>query len=333
MTPSLRWTAMNRPSPWRCYELLLDSLPGEADPVTVETGMLWTLARAGGGVGLVTTPDTGRRAAARSIGRHVVDPHQLAGLVRAWQPAEASVGLAAVNALLNHDQGTATAASLLDPGHPADNPVFTHFASRMTGQKVIVVGRQPGVGALRAVADVTVLDASPAADELPLAAADYLLPEADWVFLSAASLIDKSFPHLAALAADARLVLVGASTPWLPALREFGVDYLAGVRVTDADAAEAVVAQGGGSRLFEAAARYAVLDLSLDEAAQLKSAITAAFARRARLKADMEAWYAQGKRRFPGNPELLRVDAELAQLDARYRRVWDAQQMAGRASG
>lgn len=333
MTPSLRWPAMTRPSPWRCYDLLLDSLPSDMAPVSLHTGMLWTLARSGGGAGLAAAPDAGCRTTARASDLRSEHPLDLARRVRAWQPVDAGTGLAVINALLNSADSTASTATPLDQRHPGDNPVFSHFADRVAGHTVMVVGRQPGVGDLRQVADVTVLDASPAADELPLAAADYLLPDADWVFLSSASLVDKTFPHLAELAADARLVLTGASTPWLPALREFGVDYLAGARVTDPDRAETIVTEGGGSRVFEAAARYAVLDLGQDEAAQLKSAIAAMFARRARLKAEMEAWYAQGRRRFPGNAELLRVDAELAQLDARYRRVWDAQQAAALASG
>jgi len=54
---------------------------------------------------------------------------------------------------------------------------------------------------------------------------------------------------------------MGPSLPWLAGWREFGVDYLAGVRVRDAAAARQVVAEGGGTRLFAEAVEYAVLEL------------------------------------------------------------------------
>lgn len=333
MTPPLRWPPVLRQDPWRCYELLLDSLPADPEPVVVHTGSIWTLARSGRGSGLVASPDLSRRGAGRAVPVAAGAPAELVGLIRSWQPAQAAVGLAAMNAMFDAAGEVAGSATPLDVANPGDNPVFGHFAAQAAGSRVVVVGRQPGLASLRAVADVTVIDAQPATGELPLAAADYLLPDADWVFLSAATLTDKTFPHLAALASAARLVLTGAATPWLPALREFGVDYLAGVRVRDPAAAEAVVSEGGGSRIYDGAVQHAVLDLAQDEAARLKSAIAAVFARRARLKADMEAWYAQGKRRFPGSQELLRIDADLARLDARYRQLWDAQQAAARASG
>lgn len=332
MTPPLRWPPVIRQDPWRCYDLLLDSLPAVPAELNIHAGMLWTLARCGDGVGLAATPQQSRRCSdlPRVPAGH--SPAELAGLVRSWKAGEACVGLAAINALLAASSGAAALATPLYPDDRACNAVLAHFTSRVTGH-VVVVGRQPGLDLLRSMAQVTVIDAHPGNDEFPLAAADYLLPQADWVFLSAATLADKSFPRLAELASDAKLVLVGPSTPWLPALRGFGVDYLAGVRVNDADTLQQVVAEGGGNRIYDGAVQHAVLDLAQDEAGQLKAAIAAVFGRRNALKTEMEAWYAQGKARFPGNQELLRIDAELAQLDAHYRQVWDAQQDQAQANG
>jgi hypothetical protein len=88
-----------------------------------------------------------------------------------------------------------------------------------------------------------------------------LLPNADWVFLTATSLINKTFPRLAELAQHATTVLMGPTTPWLPQLAEFGIDYLAGVEVIDAEKLQQTIAEGGGVRIFETGVRYRVVEL------------------------------------------------------------------------
>lgn len=331
MTPAATWTRDATQDAWRFYDWLLDGMSGEGRTAEIVPGMVWALARVGDDMGLASMPARVRPPVTQRLARRAPGVSELAALVRAWHPVEAGIGLAVVNAASRAGDACA-AATPLYPGGPSGNPVFEHFAERVAGQRVVVVGRQPGAAVLRNHADLTVIDAHPGGDELPLAAADYLLPGADWVFLSATSIADKTFPRLAALAGDARMVLCGEATPWLPGLSEFGVDYLAGVRVVDPMALRQVVAEGGGSRIYDGAVQHALLDLAQDEAGRLQSAIAAVFARRAALKAEMAAWYAQGKTRFPGNAELLRIDAQLAQLDQRYRHVWDAEQARARAS-
>jgi hypothetical protein len=81
------------------------------------------------------------------------------------------------------------------------------------------------------------------------------------VFLTATSLINKTFPRLAELAQHATTVLMGPTTPWLPQLAEFGIDYLAGVEVIDAEKLQQTIAEGGGVRIFETGVRYRVVEL------------------------------------------------------------------------
>lgn len=155
------------------------------------------------------------------------------------------------------------------------------------------------------------------------------LPQADWVFLTATSLVNKTFPRLAALAADAKLVLMGPTTPWLAGLAEFGVDYLVEVTVDNPLQLRLTVAEGGGTRLFDGGVRYAVVDLAADEGERLKSAIAAVVVRRDRLKQAMEAWYGAGKKGFPQRRQLAAVDAMLSRLDSRYKALWDADHAVG----
>lgn len=319
--------------PWALYDLLLDSLPAEGQVDGVTLGLTWTLVQAGGRAGLAMSPELASRTLPWSGTLRGRAARELAGWVRSWQPHEAAVGMASINALVNADNPLLASATPLYPQGPANLSVFEHFRDRLQGQRVVVIGRYPGLERLQADVELTVIERRPGGDDLPDPASEYCIADADWVFVTASSITNKTFPRLAELARDARLVLMGPTTPWLGALREFGVDYLAGVRVSDPLALQATVAEGGGTRIFDTGVQYALLDLAQDEAARLQSAIAAVFTRRAVLKAGMEAWYAKGKQRFPGNQELLRIDAQLAQLDARYRQVWDASQAAARASG
>jgi uncharacterized protein (DUF4213/DUF364 family) len=152
-------------------------------------------------------------------------------------------------------------ATPLHPQGSANLAVFEHFADRLAGQRVVVVGRYPGLDRLDLGWDLQVLERQPGPGDLPDPAAEYLLPEADWVFLTASSIPNKTFPRLAELARDARLVLMGPTVPWLPDLAEFGVDWLAGVRVESESRLRATVAEGGGTRIFENGVRYCVLKL------------------------------------------------------------------------
>jgi uncharacterized protein (DUF4213/DUF364 family) len=99
-------------------------------------------------------------------------------------------------------------------------------------------------------------------DSLPDTASEYLLAEADWVFVTASALANKSLPRLLDLSRGARVVLMGPSLPWLGEWADFGVDYLAGVVVHDPQALWQVIAEGGGTRLFEQAAEYRLLRVS-----------------------------------------------------------------------
>ena len=54
---------------------------------------------------------------------------------------------------------------------------------------------------------------------------------------------------------------MGPTMPWLTELKEFGIDYLAGVTVSNAKALRQTVAEGGGVRIFETGVQYQVLKL------------------------------------------------------------------------
>lgn len=323
----------SRSAAWAAHDLLLESLP-DGEPVEeVLLGLTWTLVRAGSGTGLAMSPELPTRLLPWSGALTGRRPRDLAAWVKSWNPHEASIGMAAINALINTGDALSGTAVPLFPEGRSNLAVFEYFRPQLAGRRVVVIGRYPGLERLQGELDLTVLERAPGPGDLPDPAADYLLPDADWVFLTATSLVNKTFHHLAELAREATLVLMGPSAPWREGLADFGVDYLAGVQFSDRQLLRSTVAEGGGTRIFEGGVRYAVANLRLDEGERLRGAIAAVAARRDALKRSMEAWYGSGNRRFPGAGELAVVDTLLSELDTRFKRCWDSQSRPRSAAG
>ena len=245
------------------YDWLLASAAGtDAAPLrSVQLGLSWTLAEVAGGLGFAFSPRQVPRTlpwAGTLAGRPA---GELAAWLASWQPAEAAVGLAVLNAQINAAAPCLAAATPLHGGAPGHLRVFEHFRPRLDGRRVAVVGHYPGLERLWSDLPYQCLERQPQDGDLPDSAAEFVLPQADWVFVTASSLANHTLPRLLELSRRARVVLMGPSLPWLAGWREFGVDYLAGVRVRDAAAARQVVAEGGGTRLFAEAVEYAVLEL------------------------------------------------------------------------
>lgn len=251
-------------NPWAAYELLLDRAAGtDGMAEDVVMGLVWTLCRGPRGTGLAMTP----AAAPRTLpwpGTLAGRPLALfAPWLRDWDPHTASVGLAAVNAVINTaDNPLLARARPLDDTGPGNLAVFAHFLPQLADRRVVVIGRYPGLDALARELDLTVLERQPGPGDLPDPACEYLLPQADWVFLTASSLANKTFPRLAELARGSVTVLMGPGTPWLAELADFGIDHLAGIGITDPEQLRRTVAEGGGTRLFEGGVHYRLASLT-----------------------------------------------------------------------
>jgi uncharacterized protein (DUF4213/DUF364 family) len=152
------------------------------------------------------------------------------------------------------------AQPLLSAG-PPHLRVFAHFTEATRGARVVVIGRYPGLDEVWREQTYTCLERRTAPGTLPDTAAEYLLPKADWVFVTASAIANKTLPRLLELSRSATTVLMGPSVPWLEEWVDFGVDYLAGVAVHEVDRLWQVVGEGGGTRIFEEAVSYRLLRL------------------------------------------------------------------------
>lgn len=310
----------------RIYELLLDYCSNDTLVDKLMIGLVWTLCQGKqGSIGLAMSPGLATRTLPWSgtlTGKPVTD---IATWIWDWEPYKATVAMAAINCCIN---SRPLPDSILVEHHPehANLAVFEHFLPQLYKQKVVIIGHYPGIERYQQQMQLTVLEKQPNTDDLPDAACEFLLPDADWVFLTASSIPNKTFPRLAELASSAKTVLMGPTVPWLPQLHEFGIDYLAGVEITDKEALYHTAAQGGGVRIFNNGVRYRIAELTPSTSmAWLKQQIADCVAEKNRLTAEMEQWYAAGNaRRFPAYQLLEQVNTRLSRLDSSYKPLWDS---------
>lgn len=157
--------------------------------------------------------------------------------------AKASLGVATINALLN--------------GAYEAGPNIVDAVTCEPEDVIGMVGAFcPLFGRFREAARLYVFEQDPAAaarggnmQVLPEEAEEELLPSCDQVILTGTSFINHTVDRILELCKNAReIIIVGASTPMCgEVLRPYGVTVLAGSRVTDADAALRIIAQGGGT--------------------------------------------------------------------------------------
>jgi len=309
--------------PSEIYDLLQDYAAGREAVREVIIGLVWTYCEAES-IGLAMSPAIPTRTlpwAGSLRGKPVAE---LARWVREFDPYPATVGMAAVNAAINRRHSPPEGLSLETGGNLA---VFEHFLPSIKGKKTVVIGRYPGLDAFVHThhLDLTVLERNPGPEDVTDAACEFLLPGADWVFLTASSIPNKTFPRLAELSRDAVTVLMGPTTPWLPELHHFGIDYLAGVEIQDRDALRATVAEGGGVRLFAGPARYRISPLNAAAAMEwAKQLIARTAAEKSSLSRAMEDWYGRGEtKRFPRYGELEATSLALSRLDTCFKQLWD----------
>lgn len=172
----------------------------------------------------------------RDVGRlHQKSAGELAEYARSDNLLEASIGLAAINSLLEVDERLAVEINAADV-----------LMERGAGKKIAIVGRFPFIPALRQTArQLWVIEQHPLEDEHPAQDARELIPQADVVALTGSALINHTMDFLLPLCrSEALVVVLGPSTPLCPVLLTHGAAILSGIRVVDEEAVLRTVAQG-----------------------------------------------------------------------------------------
>jgi len=220
---------------WELYDALLEQIPRHLTVTDSLAGTVWTAMRTSGGVGLaMTTAGRTRPPLIRGDlrGRPLID---MAARVKSWNYIEAGLGMAAINAYFNQCEVFGR-----NGGQPSadgrNEDAFTASYEEIAGKRVCVVGHFPFLERrLCDICELSILERQPQTGDYPDPACEYLLPEADYVFITGSALINKTMPRLLELSKRAKTTLVGTSVPLSPVLFDFGADCLAGFVPTDLD--------------------------------------------------------------------------------------------------
>jgi uncharacterized protein (DUF4213/DUF364 family) len=173
---------------------------------------------------------------------HLKSARELAELALSTELMEASIGIAAINSLLEVEASQAVESNASEV-----------LARLGRGKNVALVGHFPFIPQLRpAVGQLWVIEQNPRDDDYPAEAAADLIPQADIVAMTSSALINHTLDGLLSLCpAQATVMLLGPSTPLSPVLFNHGVNYISGTQVIDESAVMRTVGQGASFRQVE----------------------------------------------------------------------------------
>ncbi len=223
----------------KIIEEILDTIPREPVPVkNIVIGVHWTLVSSkycaisstlvgSGPHGHGTIRDVG--------GLHNKTAQELAGWLRSDNLLEASIGIAAINSLIDIDENQVKEVNAAEI-----------IAQESLDKNLVVVGHFPFVDRMKTIArNCWVIEKRPFGDDFPEEDASKYIPKADVVAITGTAFINHTIENLLSFChAGATIFILGSSTPLLPLLFDKGISYLSGSRVVDEEAAVLTIQQG-----------------------------------------------------------------------------------------
>jgi len=159
---------------------------------------------------------------------------QLAQYAKSDNVLEASIGMAAINSLIDIDEAKCV-----------EENAFDVLAREGMNKNIAIVGHFPWTPKLRNIArKLWVIEQRPQEGELPAEAAKEVLPQAKVVGITGSSFINHTVEKLLDLSKDSFVVMLGPTTPLSPVLFDYGVDVLAGVKVVEPEKTIRTISEG-----------------------------------------------------------------------------------------
>ena len=126
-------------NPWEIYDLLIDKSLSESATLDIKQiiiGLTWTLCQThsseGGSIGLAMSPNQYTRTLPWS-GTLLQRPiGEIATWIKSWQPFEATIGLAVINALINTNAAPLISKAITLTASKSPNlAVFEYFLPKL----------------------------------------------------------------------------------------------------------------------------------------------------------------------------------------------------------
>ncbi len=224
---------------------LLSHLTDDVPVRSVLVGVHWTVVcsrHCGMAATLMSSHPHGNTQVHDVGNLHQKSADELAELAGSTELIEASIGVAAINSLLDVDESTAREINASEV-----------LVSRGRGKNVALVGHFPFIPQLRqAAGQLWVIEQHPAEDEYPAESVVDLLPQADVIAITGSALANHTLDGLLSLCdPKATVMVLGPSTPLSPILFEHGATIISGTRVIDEAAVLRTVGQGASFRQVE----------------------------------------------------------------------------------
>jgi uncharacterized protein len=220
---------------------LLASLPRNESVREVLVGVHWTVVctRHCGMASSIQGEKPHGHEKVRDVGSlHKKTAYQLAEYVYSDVLLEASIGVAAINSLIDPFEGR--------KGGYQEINAYDVLVRHGQGKKVALVGHFPFIPKLHSeVGELWVFEQKPVEGEFSVADATKLIPQADVIALTGSALINHTLAGLLELCQpDSTVVVLGPSTPLSPVMFAHGVTLLSGTLIFDEQAVLRTVAQG-----------------------------------------------------------------------------------------
>ncbi len=222
------------------FSELLATLPPEPIPVrNVVIGVHWTLVASQHASLASTLFNCGPHGSShmRDVGKLIgKSAQELAGWIESDNLLEASVGLAALNSLIEVDQNRLR--------HNVNASEVIEHKSR--DKNLVIVGHFPFAPRMKSIArNLWIVEKKPYGDDFPEDAAQELIPQADVVAITGTAFINHTIEGLLSLCRpDATVLILGPSTPMVPLLFDYGINYLSGSLVLNEADTVRTVQQG-----------------------------------------------------------------------------------------
>lgn len=224
---------------WTLYDTLLEGIPEEARVRRVWAGPLWSAVESDAGMGVACNVHGATRPAAGPALREGDSLRAAAARIKSWNYQEASLGLAALNAWYNTPRAWDSGALR------SEKEGWAALRRLVTGRRVAWIGHMPTLERqLSPLCQSCVLERSPLMGDYPDTAGEFLLPQQEVVFVTAAALVNKTLPRLLTLARGAQVVLCGPGVPLAAGLFSLGIAHMEGFWVENQEACAAAICEG-----------------------------------------------------------------------------------------
>ncbi len=241
---------------WELYDRMIEGIPHDWKAEEIFRGTSFACVLSNNGLGIAEPRPYDLRKPLQTKNLEGASLREVAACIKSWNFFEAATGLAAINAYYNNiDVARGFGVTISESLHIEDRIFDPFIMSQNTirGKKVTVVGHFPHITQLMApVCDLSIIAVhDPQQDDYPLSAAEFLLPESDFVYISSSTLIDKTMPRLLELSRNAQTTtIVGPSTPLAPVLFAFGAHDLSGFVVKDRSKAKNIIRGAENNKIF-----------------------------------------------------------------------------------